>query len=386
MRPRRRGLAAILVAICVSFAALAVPAAAGAAPPGRGQHSPAAVVDVASYNLYLGADLAPLFGASSFPDLVSRAGQVYAAMEATKFPERAKALAKVIAKERPDLIGLQEVALWETAPGTVQGPTATFATTYDFQKILLAELAKRGVRYSEVATNTNFTGTLPIALGGSAPGFPSSTWARFTDHDVILARDGKSARDVVVNPSSVDERNFTAKLSLPSFPGGPAFDVPRGWSSVDVTAKKSTFRFFNTHLEAFGGGSVRNPQATELAGVIESSPHPAIVVGDINSSTPGCLGDNDAFQILLDTGLSEVWPAVHRRDRCGGVTSGQDADLLNSQSALDQRIDVVMFDPDGFKALRAKVIGDERRDRSWPTGLWPSDHAGSVATLRTARR
>lgn len=386
MRTHRLGIPALIAAICVSVTAFAAPAVAGSAHHRHSHHSSSAVVDVATYNLYLGADLDPLFGASSFPDLVGRAGQVYAAVQRTNFPERAKAIAKLIAKKHPDLVGLQEVALWETAPGTVQSPSAAFTPTYDFLKILLAELAHRGVRYKAIASNTNFSGTLPIALGGPAPGFPSSTWAHFVDHDVILARAGKSGGRPTVKKSSVIEKNFTAKLTIPSGVAGvPDFVVPRGWSSVDVRAKHSTFRFFNTHLEAFGGDAVRGPQATELAAEIRKSPYPAIVVGDINSAPPNCSTNGGAFQILLNTGLKEVWPAVHRSHPCGGVTSGQAADLLNAESELDQRIDVVMFDPHAFKAKRAEVIGDEQRDRSEPTGLWPSDHAGSVAKLTSKR-
>ncbi len=35
-------------------------------------------------------------------------------------------------------------------------------------------------------------------------------------------------------------------------------------------------------------------------------------------------------------------------------------------------------------AIQAEVIGDRERDRT-PSGLWPSDHAGSVAVVRTTK-
>ena len=161
--------------------------------------------------------------------------------------------------------------------------------------------------------------------------------------------------------------------------------MPRGWSSVDITVKGVPFTFVNTHLEAFGGDTVRNLQATELAAVVEAAEHPVVLVGDINSRPPGCSGNTVAFQTLLNAGLVEVWPVVYPRDPCGGYTSGQDDDLLNAASTLDHRIDVVMVDPDTFTAIRTEVIGDEQRDRTHPDNLWPSDHAGSVATLKTLR-
>jgi endonuclease/exonuclease/phosphatase family metal-dependent hydrolase len=382
------------VVATVASVALAVAASSGAAaaPKATSEHAKPdrAIVDVATYNLYLGADLNPLFTAGSFPELVGRAGQVYAAVEATDFTERAGAIAALIAKERPDVVGLQEVALWETAAGPVGGaPPPDFTVAYDFLELLLDELAARGVPYEEVATNENFVGTLPISLAGDpALGFPDSRWARFTQNDVIVVRSGLPARHLSVDEASVVEANYAADLTIPSGVAGvPPYVVPRGWSSVDVTVKGFTFRFFNTHLEAFDW-DVRALQAEELADRVEASPHPAVVVGDVNSRAPYCTDHNTvAFQTLLDAGLVEVWAVVHPKGkhRCGGFTSGQAADLLNAESLLDHRIDVVMFDPSALTAIRTGVIGDEQRDRSEPSGFWPSDHAGSVATLKTVR-
>jgi endonuclease/exonuclease/phosphatase family metal-dependent hydrolase len=380
-----------VVAAVAGFAlALGLASGAVAAPKGKPEPVPPAraIVDVATYNLYLGADLNPLFGADDYLDLIDRAGQVYAAMEATDFTERAGAIAALIAKERPDVVGLQEVALWGTATGNIMSPTTGFTTTYDFLALLLDELAGRGVPYEEVATNQNFSGTLPIALAGTPPLFVGTRWAQFTDHDVILVRSGLPQRHLSVDGGSVEEHIFDEQLVIPSgVDGVPDFEVPRGWSSVDVTVKGFTFRFFNTHFEAFDW-DVRNLQAVELAEVIEASPYPAVVVGDINSRPPYCTDYNTvAFQTLLNTGLLEVWPVVYPKGKrwCLGHTSGQAADLLNAESRLDHRIDTIMFDPDALTAIRTEVIGDERRDRSTPSGFWPSDHAGSVATLKTVR-
>jgi endonuclease/exonuclease/phosphatase family metal-dependent hydrolase len=361
-----------VVAACAMLLAMAAPATAG-----QGRPDDRARVDVGTYNLYLGADLDPLFRASGYPDLVQRAGSVYAAVQSTDFPERAGAIADAIAAERPDLLGLQEVALWQTAPGTLFTPTGPFTTTYDFLSLLLDELAARGVPYRAVATNENFTGTLPIA---------ADRWARFVDRDVIVVRDDAKPTHLAVDTSNAVETNFVTQLVIPSGVAGvPPFQVPRGWSSADVTVKGFTFRFFNTHLEAFLE-PIRNGQARELAAAVSASPHPPVVVGDINSRPPGCSATNTtAFQILLGAGLAEVWPLAHRRDPCGGVTSGQAADLLNPESQLRNRIDTVFVDPTVLTALQAEVIGDEQADRSSPTGFWPSDHSGSVATLRTVR-
>ena len=54
--------------------------------------------------------------------------------------------------------------------------------------------------------------------------------------------------------------------------------------------------------------------------------------------------------------------------------------MLNDASTLDERIDFV-FHRGGFRTLSVDVTGDELADRTI-SGLWPSDHAGVLATLR----
>src|ERR687897_487338 len=144
--------------------------------------------DVGGYNGHLGADLTPLFGATSLPHLIARAGAIYAEMERTDFPQRAEAIAELVAEEKPDVLGLNEVALWETAPWalvqTPAGPlpvaTGPYTPSFDFEQILLDALAAEGEPYTVVASNSNFTSAaIPIAI----PISPTLA-ARFTDHDL----------------------------------------------------------------------------------------------------------------------------------------------------------------------------------------------------------
>jgi endonuclease/exonuclease/phosphatase family metal-dependent hydrolase len=369
--------------------------------PGVASSAPAPVsavtTDVGVYNVYLGANLRPLFGATSVPDLIERAAAIYADMERTDFPQRAEAIAELIAEERPDVLGLNEVALWETAPWTlVQTPTGPlpvvtgpYTTTFDFEQILLDALAAAGEPYTVVATNTNFTSaTIPIAI----PISPTLA-GRFTDHDLILVRTEALKHMSVSNARSF---NFSTDSSFSVNLLGLDVVVQRGWSTVDITQRGRTFRFANTHLEAFGNTPLqdewRNLQAAELVADLEASPHPVVLVGDINSRPTLCqdvrqppqFADQNvvAYGLLEDFGLREVWPVVYPKEPCGpaGWTSGQDGSLL-APSELDHRIDVVFLSEE-FNALQAETIGEEDRDRTEPSGFWPSDHAGSVAKIR----
>ncbi|WLR43897.1 hypothetical protein LC087_07205 [Bacillus carboniphilus] len=94
-----------------------------------------------TWNLYLGANIVPLF----FPpptkeELPKITEEVYRQFSATNFPVRARAIAKQIKEINPDIIGLQEVAIWTLSPP--QGTKASKVVT-DFLNILLCTLKKR---------------------------------------------------------------------------------------------------------------------------------------------------------------------------------------------------------------------------------------------------
>ena len=99
----------LLFAFCaLALTALLVPAVGTAAKQAKKDPK----ITVMSRNLYLGADLGPAIEADGLPAAIDAAGQILNDVDASDFPERAKLLAKEIAKAKPDLLGLQELALW----------------------------------------------------------------------------------------------------------------------------------------------------------------------------------------------------------------------------------------------------------------------------------
>jgi endonuclease/exonuclease/phosphatase family metal-dependent hydrolase len=353
----RRRTAAVLLGTTIVLGVMGL-RPAWADPPRLAQRQLTAV----SYNLYLGADLTPLFSATSPAELVQRAGQIYTNMVKTDFPARAEAIAELLAANPPDVFGLQEVALWEIGP--IGGP---LRPSYDFLQLLLDALARHGLVYRPVAVNVNFSGELPIS---------ATTAARFTDRDVIIAR--ADLPNALLNVSDPESHNFAAQLVVPTAIPGLSFTVPRGWSAVDVKVRGKTIRFANTHLEAFNA-PVRNAQGSELAAALASSTHPVVVAGDLNSRPDDTTGPYGTFRAA---GYADAWNVVHGPN--GGFTSGQSELLDNVPSLLDHRIDYVLYQPRAVEAVEADVGGDELSDRTF-SGLWPSDHAGVVATLHLAR-
>ena len=364
-----------LVTTLVVAVALATPAASAApsgaaTPPGHAGRE----VTAASYNLFLGGDIGSLVRATSAQEFFTNAAVLWQNVQATDFPARAGAIADLLAEEHPDVVGLQEVADWEATP-----LGATPVPSYDFLEILLDALAERGAPYRAVATNTNFVSpTVPIPALGVA--------LKFTDRDVVLVRAGSAGGRV--HATNAQPHTFQAAIPVQLPAPLPAITVVRGWSTVDVKVDGATVRFANTHLEAFHPG-VRNLQGAELAASLATSPYPVVLAGDLNSQPTDGLGAYGAMQSI---GLADAWTVAE--GAAGGFTSGQTDPLTNVPSQIDHRIDYVLYEPDARPALRAtdaEVLGEELADRatSTVTGqtrlLWPSDHAGVVATLHVGR-
>ena len=105
---RRARLVGILLASGIAAAMLASPASAPAADDVN--------VRVMTRNVYLGADLTPAINADSTNEFVVANGQIVRDVETNNFPVRARGLAQEILDKRPDVVGLQEVALWRYGP------------------------------------------------------------------------------------------------------------------------------------------------------------------------------------------------------------------------------------------------------------------------------
>ncbi|WP_342373818.1 endonuclease [Myxococcus stipitatus] len=322
---------------------------------------------VMTRNLYLGADIDRLFAAQSPADVPGLAAALYATVQETNFPERVKSLADEIQSDQPALIGLQEVSLFRTqSPSDFRSnPVPNAQTvTYDYLDLLLKELQSRGLNYRAVATVQNADVELPAALTGN----PSDlTDVRLTDRDVILARG-----DVQVSNVVTGNYTFAQEVSL----GGVSVRITRGFTKLDAKVDDARFAFVNTHLETLSPGNQN--QATELAALVATYDRPLILVGDLNTG-PGAATTGYDILVNATTGLTDVWATV-------GTGSGftccfSEALTDANTSALDERIDLVLYAGKGTNPQSAAVIGANATDRT-PSGLWPTDHAGLVVDFR----
>jgi endonuclease/exonuclease/phosphatase family metal-dependent hydrolase len=383
---------AVLVAAALICAGLACVAIAQAKP--AKQRSPkATTVNVMSRNVYLGADLGPAIKSTSTADFIEANGGIVRQVEATNFPVRAKGLAKEILEKAPDLVGLQEVALWREAPPSL-GPVLTntpAATTvkYDFLKLLLTQLNKGKKLYRPVIVQNEFDFEAPANVNGLAGDGPGGAGVlanaevngRLTMRDVILARIGAE-----VTVSRPESDNF-ASLLVEKVAGSTEVTINRGWTSVDATVRGSRpFRFVNTHLESFDSRlavpSIRAQQASEL--IAPGGPArgrlPVILVGDLNSDVPTetAPGDGQAFQVLLSAGFRER--STYKPLGC--CIGESHFDLKGGTAAeFDHKVDHVMTN----KPKLVGLISSSVTGRKLTNGYWNSDHNGLFSALSIKR-
>ncbi len=344
-------------------------------------------VSVMTRNLYLGGDitrpLAATQGLSGVPALIAF-GQanhgLRATVDATNFPARAKLLADEIAARDPDLIGLQEVALWRHGPMQLDQLGVANATTvdYDFLAILRSALAARGLRYDvvHVQPESDVEGPAFAAF----PGDPTSRDERLTMRDAILKR---SSNDIKIEASGGNQ--YASRISVPI--GGTVFTFIRGYNWADVRAGSERFRFVNTHLESQTSFHANQQAGEMLAGPANRPGRSVVIVCDCNSdplngsSKPGDIPHWTAYRTITGSGFADEW--LRFAPASAGFTSGlsetvDDADL----SGIDHRIDMVFGHDARGKPLpvdRAWIVG---RDARTPNGLWASDHMGVAVRLR----
>jgi endonuclease/exonuclease/phosphatase family metal-dependent hydrolase len=364
MRTARRPIflfCTLILAGCVDSPTTVFTPGADVIPAASARNTP---ITVMSRNLYLGADLTPLFTATEPEQIPFRVAELWQDVVTNDFPTRAHAIAAEVAANEPQLIGLQEVARYQLlAPDKP-------VVVLDYLDELLRALSARGLNYRVVATVDNIHLQLPIVTSTGLGGID------YLIRDVIIAR-----ADVEVSNSV--GANFQVKL--PVMVGGSEIPVLRGWTAVDATRQGTTIRFVNTHLEAFHP-LVNGAQAQELAAILAMESRSVVLVGDINSG-PGDPANRPGYAVFQMAGFSDSWSQANPGD--AGFTCCF-ADMLSQTNEVPgQRIDVVLYRQPGtgtgIDHVSAATVGGMSTDRIWSTYasalLWPSDHLGVVATL-----
>jgi endonuclease/exonuclease/phosphatase family metal-dependent hydrolase len=331
-------------------------------------------LDVATFNLYVGADFTPLLALDPsdpayFNKLVAAVATVHGQVLQSNFPARAEALAAEIVRRGPDLVALQEVSLIRRqSPGDliVGGTTPATDIELDYLAILLSALERHGGHYAVASQVQDTDVEVPLFTGASFDD------VRLTDRNVILVRSDLPPGQLrVSNPMA---RNFTAALPLPI--GGNAI---RGWCSIDVQTRGRSFRFITAHLEDIlppGLPNVQLAQAYELLIDPANTTMPVVLAGDFNSDAYGYYSPA-TYALLTGQGqFTDSWSVAEPRRL--GLTWGHDSLLSDVTVPFIFRLDLVLYRGKSFEATEADVIDPVIAQQA---PLWFSDHAGVTATL-----
>jgi endonuclease/exonuclease/phosphatase family metal-dependent hydrolase len=398
MRSRNAYSALVAVLLAALVAALGLAPSASAAI--LAHKKPGKPLTVMTRNLYLGADInRPVVAAlaeqarpghtdqSVLEALANATHATRAIVDQTNFNVRAKRLAREFKKTKPDLVGLQEVALWRhgdlhVTPGTVGVPSAQIVD-YDFLAILLKALRKQGLHYKAVQVGDRADVEAPSFTGTLSSMSSDARDVRLTMRDVILKR-AKNGVKVIGSGNALYDHNLALTVS------GVTFRFDRGYNWVDVRHGSKKFRFINTHLEAFGS-DLAYAQAQELIAKAPSATRTNVIVCDCNSDPlnhtvlPGETAQHSAaYDYITGQGFVDEW--LRWKPAAQGWTSGL-SETVNDPTAagFNHRIDMVFARKAGGGGLRVDrgwVTGTKLKDRDPATGLWPSDHGGVVLRLR----
>jgi hypothetical protein len=314
---------------------------------------------VMTQNLYLGADIDPILGAATEREIPVAVAAAWKQLERNRFEDRAEAMAAMIAREQPQLVALQEVALFRRFPHDGSAPVQI-----DFLVILHRALAARGLHYRTAVVQKDSDVQVPMLAGVDRTGAPVLDGVQMIDRDVVLAREDvaisrpESARYAVALPVSFAEASV---------------EIVRGWASVIVQTETGSFRFMTTHLED-RVPEIQAAQAAELLAITSHEALPIILAGDFNSPADG--SGTSTYAAVAAAGFADAWTSANPGQP--GFTCCRAADL-RLPSPLTERIDIV-FVRGLAGPVTAALVGDAPRDRAG-SGLWPSDHAGVVATF-----
>jgi len=332
---------------------------------------------VMTQNLYLGSSLNPALQATTPAEFVQAVATIYGTALFTDFETRSEAIAQTIKDHEPDLIGLQEVSKW-TADPTALAPDAQ-PPNVDFLEVLTEDLENLGLDYEVAATSDNANiGPAPLVLPAVGCGLPTAPGAfqctvSLKDRDVILVNNDT---DELTWGNAQDDSFETQQLFQPPGSGPVSFD--RGWASIDGTFEGKKFRFVNTHLEVEDFAAIQEAQAREFLAGPAKTGGAVIATGDFNSAADG--STTTSYADLTKSWFDDAW---WTNPGDPGFTCCQNATLTNPTSQLKSRIDLVLTHGP-VRTLSAEVVGDEpfRQQTLPPRPIWPSDHAGVVATVR----
>jgi len=353
--------AAAALAACAAQETLEPQSAASFSAAGQGARH----VTVMTRNMYIGADVDVAMAALANADLSDDVPALFAALQTlqrTDLAARVQAMADEVARNRPQVLAVQEAYeffVHQSLLGMLGLPGASIDV--DYLQALQAALGARGLHYTVAGRNTTTDAT--VADGA----------VHIVDHDAVLV----DADRVTLDGAPI-ENVFQANIGDVA----PGVSLRRGYVARQATVDGLSILLVTSHLESGKAAEIvglRYYQALELAQVIGTAPR-VVLLGDLND-----VAGSPMYQVLAGAQLADTWAAL--RPGVAGLTCCHADDLSNPRPVFDERIDYVWTR--GFDGPSGKVQGDISLTGAQPSArvagalglIWPSDHAGLVATF-----
>jgi endonuclease/exonuclease/phosphatase family metal-dependent hydrolase len=322
-------------------------------------------VTVMTQNMDAGTDLGYLFALPD--DLLKAASLTYGEVLQSDIPGHTAVLARIIARQQPDIISLQEVTLWQTVSADLKT-----SVLYDQLDLLMKALKKLNKPYKVVIGQTLSQSRLPVDPNQIGRPLDPVRALSFTDRDVIIARADLKQSELVL--SHTQKHIYSTLLTL------PLGTSTRGWLSVDAKIRGKSIHFVNTHLETVipfisQTSLIQVAQAEELVKAMSDTQLPVVLAGDFNADAEFAnIGPDqtDTPNKILDAGYTDTWH--ERRPNNPGFTWPLflEDPLRPNPIGPFERIDLIYARD--LDVLDVHRVGNLTRH-------FASDHAGVVAKL-----
>jgi endonuclease/exonuclease/phosphatase family metal-dependent hydrolase len=324
-------------------------------------------IKVLNQNMYLGADLTPLFGGD-----LSKLEAVIGEIVASNYPARAEAHARIIKTSGAEVICLQEAWIFKLAPRPDLGLPE--GIDWDFKKLLLNAL---GDGYQEVVTNNHlYKVDLLNTLG-----------VYLEDQDVMIAKKRVAKKRVKIGNTETLAFDDDRQLTLPLGPPFGPQTVYRGLSIAELKIRGKWYTIANTHLEAideFNGMPLpfRRLQAEQVVEELKLEKEPILLFGDMNDQPDN--PEYDAYDVITEE-FEDAWPGRILGRRDSGLTYGRE-NLIDDDQVFYETIDYGFVRNDDFITLLGITVGKTKFSKTVPVfyptespplvRLWSSDHLG----------
>lgn len=349
---------------------------------GAGPSSCSREVSFVTQNLYLGADVTRILRGVQPIELLQTIVE-------TRFIERAEVLANIIAREKPDILGLQEVAKYrmQIPSDFTENPIANAEDIIerdfsgnpfagDFLDTLLVALKTRGLNYKIGLSISGTDIEIPVFLSSG-----DLADIRLTINDVVLVKESISLEDSFHKHY---ENQFSHSLE------GITVEFTRSYGMLALKKKfGQPFYVLHTHLEDISE-AIRIEQATELLDFIDTlnSSTPVILLGDFNSAALNTGTDASlVYEMILARGFSDAVLGLHPEDRSSTCCHREDLRDTEEEPGFLSigRIDHIFYRSthSSVHPKEARILGLGEKSVS---GLWPSDHLAVFVEFGLSRR